>query len=326
MVIAVAVGILATAGAYFLYNREINRVPATRIAKRVTIPAGATARRIGEILAAEGLITSARPFVWYCKLHGLDGKLRAGEYLLRSEDGIPALARKLAAGEVYVVKFTVPEGCDIKKTARIIAAAGICPAEEFIAAASAPGADPRVAAPTLEGYLFPDTYEAPAGTGAKGVIKIMTDRFFQVMGPEAGERAAAAGRTLHEVVTVASIVEREALRPEEKPLVAAVFYNRLKKGMKLESCATVIYARDRQPGRLTVEDLKVDSPYNTYRHAGLPPGPICSPGKEALLAALDPADVDYLFFVSNGDGTHTFSRTFAEHLAARAAARRRQKS
>jgi UPF0755 protein len=164
-----------------------------------------------------------------------------------------------------------------------------------------------------------------ATAGAEDVVRVMVDRFFEVMTPAEVKRAEAAGRPLAEVVTVASIVEREAMLDDEKPLIASVFYNRLARGMKLESCATVIYALGRTPERLTVEDLQVDSPYNTYKYAGLPPGPICSPGEKALKAALSPAATDYLFFVSNGDGSHTFSKTFGAHLAARNEKKERNK-
>jgi len=316
----------AVCGGYCYYHDAITRVPRAAVTKTVVIPPGFTTARIADLLAAEGLITAAGPFRWYCRLHRLDGKLQAGEYLLRSQDGIPAIAHALATGRVRVITFTIPEGYDTAKTARVVAAAGLCSEEEFKAAARRGDPAGRVPSKNLEGYLFPDTYRVPATADADRVVKLMVDRFFAVMGPDPEGRAAAAGRTLAEVVTVASLVEREALQPREKPLVAAVFYNRLKKGMRLESCATVIYALGRQPERLTVQDLKVDSPYNTYLHAGLPPGPICSPGKEALAAALEPADVDYLFFVSNGDGTHTFSRTFAEHARARAARKKRPRA
>jgi UPF0755 protein len=153
----------------------------------------------------------------------------------------------------------------------------------------------------------------------------MLARFFEVMGPEELSRVEKSGRSLAEVVTLASLVEREALLDEERPLVASVFYNRLARGIKLESCATVIYALGGDVERLTVQDLKVDSPYNTYLHAGLPPGPICSPGGASLMAALDPAETAYLFFVSNGDGSHTFSKTFSGHLNARAQKKKKNK-
>jgi UPF0755 protein len=288
---------------YKYYEAAINRRPAKAVTKTVAVPPGYTTAEIAALLAGEGIIADATPFVWHCRFNGLDGKLQAGEYELSSEDGIPAVAAKLAAGRVHVVKFTVPEGYDKKKTARVVA-------------------EGRVPTRDLEGYLFGDTYEVTADAGA--VVAAMLERFFEVMGPEELARARALGRPLQEIVTLASIVEREALLAEERPLVASVFYNRLARGMRLESCATVIYALGSNVQRLTVQDLKVDSPYNTYIHAGLPPGPICSPGRESLMAALYPAETDYLFFVSNGDGSHTFSKTLGGHLAARAEKNKRR--
>jgi UPF0755 protein len=307
---------------YKYYEAAINRRPAKAVTKTVAVPPGYTTAEIAALLAGEGIIADATPFVWHCRFNGLDGKLQAGEYELSSEDGIPAVAAKLAAGRVHVVKFTVPEGYDKKKTARVVAAAGICSAKEFLEASSRGDAEGRVPTRDLEGYLFGDTYEVTADAGA--VVAAMLERFFEVMGPEELARARALGRPLQEIVTLASIVEREALLAEERPLVASVFYNRLARGMRLESCATVIYALGRDVRRLTVQDLKVDSPYNTYIHAGLPPGPICSPGRESLMAALYPAETGYLFFVSNGDGSHTFSKTLGGHLAARAEKNKRR--
>ncbi len=325
LLVALAVAGLAAAGAGYYYKVAVARVPEHAVTKTVVVPPGYTTAAIAALLADEGLIAAAGPFVWYCRLHRLDGKLQAGVYRLSSADGVAAIAATLAAGRTAVIKLTVPEGYDKKKTAAAVAAAGICSADDFLAAAARGDPRGRVPAKDLEGYLYPDTYEVPADADADAVVAMMVDQFFRVMGPGARARAAELGRSLHEVVTLASVVEREAMVPAEKPLVASVFYNRLARGMRLESCATVIYALGRQPERLTVEDLHVDSPYNTYTHAGLPPGPICSPGEGALDAALYPADADYLFFVSNGDGTHTFTRTLAEHLAAKAQKKKRKK-
>lgn len=316
--------IVAGVVGYKYYEAAVGRKPPKAVTKKVVVPSGYTTAEIAALLAQEGLIADARPFRWYCRFNALDGKLQAGEYVLSSEDGIPAIAATLAAGRVHVVKFTVPEGYDKKKTARVVAAAGICTADEFLEACRHGDRRGRVPADDLEGYLFGDTYEVAADAGADDVVAIMVDRFFDVLGPDGLARAEEVGRPLQEIVTLASVVEREALLAEERPLVASVFYNRLARGMRLESCATVIYALGGDVDRLTVQDLKVASPYNTYVHAGLPPGPICSPGRESLTAALYPAETDYLFFVSNGDGSHTFSETFGGHLAARAEKNKKQ--
>jgi UPF0755 protein len=315
LVAAVAVALVAL---YKYYGAAVSRKPAEAATETVVVPPGYTTAEIATLLVEEGVIAEAKPFVWYCRVNGLDGKLQAGEYVLSSEDGIPAVAATLAAGRIHVATFTVPEGYDKKKTARVVEAAGICSAEEFLAACRRGDPAGRVPSDDLEGYLFGDTYRVSADAGAEDVVAMMVARFFEVLGPEGLARAEGSGRSLQDVVTLASIVEREALLDEERPLVASVFYNRLARGMRLESCATVIYALGGDVDRLTIQDLKVDSPYNTYIHAGLPPGPICSPGRASLMAALDPAETDYLFFVSNGDGSHTFTKTLRGHLAARA--------
>lgn len=323
--VAAAVVVVAFA-AYEYYRARVDGTPDEAVTKTVVVPPGYTTAEIADLLVKEGLVADRRAFVWYCRFHGLDGKLQAGEYVLSSDAGIAALAATLAAGRVHVVRFTVPEGYDKKKTARVVAAAGICTADEFLAACDRGDPEGRVPTRDLEGYLFGDTYEVSGDAGADDVVAVMLDRFFDVMGPEELGRVEASGRSLAEVVTLASIVEREALLDEERPIVASVFYNRLARGMRLESCATVIYALGGDVERLTVQDLKVDSPYNTYTHAGLPPGPICSPGRASLEAALHPAETDYLFFVSNGDGSHTFSKTFGGHLNARAQKKKKNKS
>jgi len=325
VLVLAALALAAAAALYLHYRDAVARRPSPPVAKTVVVPPGYSTKRIASLLAREGLIADEGAFVWYCRLHKLDGKLQAGEYRLRSDDGVAAIATTLAAGRIHLLKFTVPEGYDLDKTARVVAAAGICTQAQFLAACRAGDPRGRVKGDNLEGYLFPDTYEVAADATAADVVAMMLERFFRVMGPAEVKKAKKEGRTLGEVVTLASIVEREAMRPAEKPVVASVFYNRLAKGMRLESCATVIYALGRQPDRLTVQDLKVDSPYNTYIHAGLPPGPICSPGETSLRAALEPARTDYLFFVSNGDGSHTFSRTLGEHLRAREATKEKQK-
>ncbi len=313
-----AVAVAGGAAFYKYYEAAIKRKPAEDVTKTVVVPPGYTTAEIAALLAEEGVIVDESPFVWYCRLNGLDGKLQAGEYVLSSGDGIPAVAATLAAGRVHVVEFTVPEGYDKKKTARVVEAAGISSAEEFLAACRRGDPEGRVPTDDLEGYLFGDTYEVSGDAGAEDVVAMMVGRFFEVLGPDGRARAEGSGRSLQDVVTLASIVEREAMLDEERPLVASVFSNRLARGMRLESCATVIYALGGDVDRLTIQDLKVDSPYNTYIHAGLPPGPICSPGRASLMAALEPAETDYLFFVSNGDGSHTFSKTLRGHLTARA--------
>jgi UPF0755 protein len=315
VVIASAVaGAAGTALVYAAYNYMLNKTPGAAVTKTVEIRPGSTAGEIGDLLEAEGVIADRWAFVAYVRLNKLEGELKAGRYELSSEMTVPEIAELVAAGEVALTKFTVPEGYRLTEIADAAEAAGLCSAEGFLAACDA--GDPKGRVPggvSLEGYLFPDTYMFDSATAPNEVVAVMLDRFFEVMTDEDMERIGAGGRTLHEVVILASLVEREALVDDERPLVAAVFTNRLEKGMTLGSCATVIYAMGYVPERITIQDLKIDSPYNTYVNPGLPPGPICSPGEASLRAAIEPADVDYLYFVSNGDGTHTFTTTYAEH-------------
>jgi UPF0755 protein len=225
---------------------------------------------------------------------------------------------KLSRGEVYVFNVTFPEGLTIEEMASIFEKRGLGPASEFVAAARDPSPiknlDP--AAPDLEGYLFPETYAIPRRTGASRLVGLMTARFAAVFTPDLLQAAQARGLSPRQAVTLASIVEKEAARPEERPLVAAVYANRLRIGMPLQADPTVIVGLQRAgkyTGNIRRDDLDFDSPYNTYRYPGLPPGPIASPGRGSLEAAVKPAEVDYLYFVSRNDGSHEFARTLAEH-------------
>jgi UPF0755 protein len=225
---------------------------------------------------------------------------------------------KLARGEVYVINVTFPEGLTVAEMAQIFESQGFGPRSAFVEAAGDPTPirelDPN--ARDLEGYLFPDTYPLSRHTDAPKLVRLMAARFEHAFTPAVRAAADAQGLSTHEVVTLASIVEKETGRPEERPLVAAVYENRLRIGMGLQCDPTVIYALARvgkYTGKLRRDDLFFDSPYNTYRYPGLPPGPIASPGLASLEAAVHPADVAFLYFVGRNDGTHQFSDTLAEH-------------
>jgi UPF0755 protein len=225
---------------------------------------------------------------------------------------------KLAKGDVYLRPITFREGLTIRQMAAVFEERGFGPRTEFERAAGngqrIAGIDPD--APDLEGYLFPDTYALPRRTTADQLVERMVRRFEQTLTPELRARAAGRGLSVRELVTLASLVEKETARGEERPLVAAVYSNRLAIGMGLQCDPTVIYALERAgsyDGNLTRAGLQIDSPYNTYRYAGLPPGPIAAPGKASLEAAADPADVPYLYFVSRNDGSHAFATTLDEH-------------
>ncbi len=284
----------------------------------VDVPAGASSREIGRRLVGAGVVrslTTYRAAVW---LSGQAQRLRAGEY--RFADPITPLAviDRIARGDIYTVNITFPEGLTIAQMAQVFESHGFGPAGDFVAAAEDVSlvADVDPGAKTLEGYLFPETYAVPRRVSASALVRLMTDRFRHELTPELREAARARGLTTRQLVTLASLVEKETARPDERPIVAAVYDNRLKKGMPLQCDPTVIYALEQAgtyTGNIRRADLAVDSPYNTYRVTGLPPGPIAAPGLASLEAAGHPADVDYLYFVSRNDGSHVFARTLAEH-------------
>ncbi|MBE7561133.1 endolytic transglycosylase MltG [bacterium] len=285
---------------------------------------GWSARRIGRELAGLGLVERPEHFELAARWQGVDADLRAGRFVLSRDWNPLELARQLQESRRREMeRLTVPEGSGTREIMhQLYAACGIAPASlERLLTSPELLARHHVAAGSLEGYLFPDTYDV-AGLGVSDATRIvlrMLERF-ESAAREIGLATDAnppAGLSRHEMVTLASLIEREARDPSEFPLVAAVFYNRLSRGMRLESCATVLYALGRRGGPLLFSDLGVDSPYNTYRRAGLPPGPICNPGRRALAAALSPAATDALYFIAKGDGTHYFSRTLAEHRSAR---------
>jgi len=225
---------------------------------------------------------------------------------------------KIARGEVFTIAITFPEGLTIAEMSKIFEGHGFGSAASFVAAAHDPALaksfDPG--ARDLEGYIFPDTYTVPRRTDANVLVHQMVERFEKVVTPDMRQAAADRGVTVRQLVTLASIVEKETAQPAERPEIAAVYSNRLKIGMPLQCDPTVIYALERVgkfDGNLRRDDLAFDSPYNTYRYPGLPPGPIAAPGKASLEAAAHPADADYLYFVSRNDGSHAFARTLDEH-------------
>jgi UPF0755 protein len=225
---------------------------------------------------------------------------------------------KIARGEVFVRPITFPEGLTIADMARIFEMHGLGPADAFIAATKdvSPIAEWDKEARDLEGYLFPETYLLSRKTTVAELVRMMVERFRTVFGPDLRDASAARGLTVRQAVTLASLVEKETAKPEERPIVAAVYERRRAIGMALQCDPTVIYALQRSrryTGNLTRADLAFESPYKTYRYPGLPPGPIASPGRASLEAAVKPAAVDYLYFVSRNDGSHVFARNLTEH-------------
>lgn len=284
----------------------------------VEIPAGAGPAAIGRRLQNAGIVRDELSFRIALWRSGQARRLQAGEYRFDRPMSAREVIDKLVRGEVFLKPVTFPEGLTFRQMSGLYERAGMGPAADFTRAAQKGSLvhDLDPGARDLEGYLFPDTYTLPRKATADDLVARMVTTFRDTLTPELIDRAAARGLSLRELVTLASLVEKETARAEERPLVAAVYSNRLKIGMGMQCDPTVIYALERAgryTGNLTREDLRFDSPYNTYRYAGLPPGPIASPGKASLEAAAAPADVPYLYFVSRNDGSHVFAATLEEH-------------
>jgi UPF0755 protein len=291
----------------------------------VSIDSGMTSKEIAGLLTEADLLQSPILFRIVTKLARVDNKLKAGTYRLNSGMGTVGIARALARGDVELIRFTIPEGVSIRDMADLLEGKGLASKERFLYLATGQDHDFKVIegnmefSDNLEGYLFPDTYTVETGITEEEIITIMVRRFVQAVLPEwsrenVDENARKLG--LHGVITLASIIEKEAKLSEERPLVASVFYNRLRLNMPLQSCATVQFALGSWKTRLTLDDLETDSPYNTYITPALPPGPIASPGLSSVRAALAPATSDYLFFAADYKGGHVFSKTFREHQEA----------
>lgn len=297
----------------------VTNIPAVSEDKVVDIPKGRGLRGISAQLEAEGVIGNSNLFMLYVVGKGWQNRLKAGEYEFKRGSTTSEVAGKIADGDVVLHKVTVPEGLTMKETAALLGRKGVLDPDGFLTAARDPALLqilPGRSITGLEGYLFPDTYTYTKGVTPEEFVRMMLDRFNKVYSSLEGLRRRV-NLTDNEVVTLASIIEKETGAPAERPMISAVFHNRLRLGMKLESDPTVIYGMGEDfDGNLTKGDLNTMTQYNTYLINGLPPGPICNPGKESITAALSPAAVDYIYFVSRGDGTHYFSENYADHQRA----------
>jgi UPF0755 protein len=291
---------------------------------RVLIPRGATLRVAAESLEKAGVIGNATTFRLYGMLRGSDRSIRAGTYVFKRPVSWGEVLDDLRGGKGLEHAITIPEGWSLLQIVPQLARVLEVPVDSVQAAvrdtALLHALD--VPTPTLEGYLFPDTYVFPDGTTARAAVRVMVDRFQRVWQPEWNQRLQALAMSRHDVMALASIVEKEARLPEERPVIAAVYVNRLRTGMLLQADPTVQYALGKHVARVLYKDLAIDSPYNTYRNKGLPPGPIASPGRPSILAALNPANVPYTYFVAHPDGHHEFTTNFAAHSVAVRSARR----
>lgn len=291
---------------------------------RVTIPTGASMRAAAESLHSAGIIGSPRMFQLYAKLRRSDRGIKAGTYLLPQNASWGAALSALREGRGVVNVVTIPEGYTLSQIEPLLAAKMEVAPESIRAAVSDTALLNRLDIPTttLEGYLFPDTYAFPPGTSARAAVTAMVRRFEQQWRPEWGARLDTLQVSRHDLVTLASIVEREARLPAERPVIAAVYWNRLRRGMLLQADPTVQFALPQHQSRLLYKHLKVKSPYNTYRNSGLPPGPIGAPGASSLRATLYPSNAPFRYFVAHPDGHHEFRVTLEQHEAAKRIARR----
>jgi len=282
----------------------------------VQIPEGASLRQIANLLAAERLIKHPFTFRLAARIYGVDKRIMPGSYLISRGLKNTELLRMLQKPMIRSRYVTIPEGLTTREIAGLLRKSVGTDSAEFVRLCS----DAELAwsltipAKGLEGYLFPDTYDLLLNSPPQAVIERLVDRFFEVVNDSFQIRMRMAGMSLHEAVTLASIIEGEVQIGEEAPLVSAVYHNRLRKRMALEADPTIQYVLPDGPRRLRHSDLQMDSPYNTYRHPGLPPGPINNPGRRSLKAAIEPANVDYLYFVAQGDGSHAFNRDYSGHL------------
>jgi len=311
----VAVGCAAAAAYLELQTYAVTPASPSTEEKVVLVGPGQSVSATAESLMRHGLIQSPLKFRLLARFRGYDRRLKAGEYGLKASMTPLDILDILGRGQVKLYKVTLPEGLTLQQIGDAVEKSGLGSAADITTRAGDPAfaRSHGIPAASLEGYLFPDTYLFPRGVSAEAILTAMLQRFRSVFSDEWEQRARQIGLTVHDVVTLASIIEKETGAPSERPLISSVFHNRLKKGMRLETDPTVIYGIRDFDGNLTRKHLETFTPYNTYVIKGLPPGPIASPGKEALEAALFPAQTGYFFFVSKNNGTHHFSSSFEEH-------------
>ena len=299
--------------------RDIN----TRDVK-VVVPRGANLRVAADSLAKAHIVRSAAAFRVYAMIRGRDRSIKAGTYVISPRLSWGEVLDVLDGGKSVEQRITIPEGWSLEQIVPQLARVLGAPVDSVRVAVrdTALLHVLDIPTPTLEGYLFPDTYVFPDGTTPRAAVRLMVSRFQQVWQPEWDQLLQARAMSRNDIMALAAIVEKEARLPEERPVIAAVYLNRIRAGMKLQADPTVQYALGHHVARVLYKHLEVDSPYNTYRNKGLPPGPIASPGKPSIVAALNPANVPYLFFVAHPDGHHEFTKDFAAHAVAVARARR----
>jgi UPF0755 protein len=303
--------------AFFIDLKHYAERPTDPAAEKmvITIPPGQPLKTTAAVLFKNKMITSPLKFDLVARLKGYDKRLKAGEYALSATMTPIQIMEKMVKGQVELYKLTVPEGLNIYQIADRVAHAGFAENSAFIAAATNADLARKngIPAETFEGYLFPETYYFPKKVKVETIMSTMVKRFWKVFNTAWKERANQLGFSIHQIVTLASIIEKETGASFERPLISSVFHNRLKRKMRLESDPTVIYGLKDFDGNLKRAHLETPTPYNTYKIMGLPVGPIANPGKKSLKAALYPADTKFIYFVSKKDRTHKFSTNLKDH-------------
>ena len=311
---------LGAAGGYLYLEREFDTPAGGGKAAPILLQVrpGMGLKRIAHALGEKSLIKKPTLFIYQVRLRGGAKRLHAGHYAFRPSMSPREIYRDIVEGRRVERTITIPEGYNLRELAHVIEDSGLAEYGEILALAHSAEflSSLQVGAASAEGYLFPDTYRFPLGVPARKILKTLAGTMKRKLDDKLRRRAAELGFTVHEVLTLASIVEKETSLDEERPLIASVFLNRLRRNMRLQSDPTVIYALPNFDGNLRKHDLSYDSPYNTYLYKGLPPGPIASPGLASIRAALYPADQNYLYFVATQEGGHKFSLTYQEHRAA----------
>ena len=309
------VSIVGTIAGFLILAPNFITANPTAIRKEITIAPGTSSRSIARQLARERIIRNPLFFQLTAHFYGASRFLQAGTYEFSGAMSLRDIVLQMQSGRVVLRDFVVPEGLTISQIGKIFENEGLGTAESFGRAVRNPVQPEvyRMNGLTLEGHLFPNTYKIADGTPASTVVKMMVNEFERHWTYALDAEAQSLGFSAHQIVTLASIIEKEAKVDEERELIAAVFHNRLRRGWKLEADPTVLYALGNPQRLLTRKDLKTDSPYNTYLYRGLPPGPICNPGMPSILAALRPVQSSYLYFVAIGGGQHHFSTTLSEH-------------
>ena len=304
--------------------REYSGANMTGRAVIVQIPRGSSVRAVADSLRNAEVIQSSRTFRWFASLGNRDRSIKPGKYQFVKGESWSKLVDALVSGRGMTHTVVIPEGFDVRDIARTLNKALGVSEDSVLAVAKDSAWRRRLAVPaaTLEGYLFPATYSFADGTTAREAVVVMLERFESVWKPEWNAQLEKLSISRNEAMTMASIVEMEARKSEERPIIAAVYWNRIKNGMRLQADPTVQYSLGEHTDRVLFKDLETDSPYNTYRNDGLPPGPIASPGEASIIAALSPANVPFLYFVAHPDGHHEFRTSFAEHQKAIAAVRK----